>query len=154
MKPDTYTQLHYHVIFAVKYRHGLLAPDWRQDLFGYMAAIITHHGHTPLLVNGVEDHVHLAFGMRPTQALSDVVKDIKQGATRWLNDSGRPLGRFAWQEGYGAFTHSRSQLPDLLRYIENQEAHHQRQTFAIEYVRMLDGYGIAYDARYLFHPPT
>jgi putative transposase len=149
----TYTQLHFHVVFAVKHRLGLLASAWRPRLFSYISGIVEHPGHKLLGIGGVEDHIHIAFGMRPAQALSNLVADIKRGSSRWINDAQLTPGHFEWQEGYGAFSYSRSQLPDLLRYIENQEHHHQTEDFLTEYRRILDRFEVPYDERYLFNPP-
>ena len=152
--PGTFTQLHLHVVFAVKYRAALLDAAWRPRLYTYMAGILEHPGHKLLAINGVADHVHLAFGLRPTQALSELVADLKRASSRWINDAGlvRP-GQFAWQEGYGAFSYSRSQLPALLRYIENQEARHKKEDFQTEYQRILTSFEVPFDARFLFQPP-
>ena len=132
MVPGTFTQIHLHLVFAVKFRAALLDATWRPRLFEYLAGIVEDpaHKHKLLAINGVEDHLHLAFGFRPTQALSDLVATLKRSSSRWINDAGlvRP-GHFAWQEGYGAFSYSRSQLPDLIRYINNQEAHHAKEDF-------------------------
>ena len=150
----TYTQLHYQVVFAVKYRAGLLAPEWRPRLYQYIAGVVREPGHKLLGIGGVEDHVHLAIGMRPAQALADLVGSVKRASSRWINDARLVApGHFAWQEGYGAFTYARSQLPALLRYIENQEAHHEKEDFQTEYRRMLERAEIPFDERYLFATP-
>lgn len=150
---NTFTQIHIHVVFAVKHRYGLLLPSWRERLFAYIASIIDHAGHKSLLVNGVEDHVHLVFGMRPTQPLAELIKTVKQASSRWVNDSGFVPGKFAWQEGYGAFSCGYPDLPGLLNYVAKQEEHHQRIRFVDEYRALLDEAEISYDERFLFHEP-
>ncbi len=153
MSAGTFTQLHFHVVFAVKYRAAVLAPAWRPRLFQYLVGMFAQSDHQLLGVGGVEDHVHLAFGMRPTAALSDWVGAIKRGSARWVNDAGLTPGRFAWQEGYGAFSVSRSHLPALLTYIEQQEAHHHTETFSTEYRRILAQLGVEFDERFLPKEP-
>ena len=152
MSSGTFTQLHYHVIFAVKFRQGLLAASWRERLYAYMGGILTENHHKPLLINGVEDHVHLAFGMRPTQALSDLIGTVKRASSRWVTDARLTPGRFEWQEGYGGFAVSRSHLSNLLKYIEEQESHHQHESFHDEYKRILKQLHIPHDERFLFKP--
>ena len=153
MSAGTFTQIHLHLVFAMKFRAALLDAAWRPRLFEYIAGIVEHPDHKS--INGVEDHVHLALGLRPSQAISELVGTIKRASSRWINDARlvRP-GQFAWQEGYGAFSYSRSQLPDLIRYIENQETHHAKEDFQTEYRRILDRFEVPYDERFLFQPPT
>lgn len=151
--PGTFTQLHIHVVFAVKYRQALIAPTWRQRLHQYLTATIQHEGHKALAVNGTADHVHLALGLRPAQALAELVQRIKQSSSRWINDERLTPGHFAWQEGYGAFAVSDGHLPQLLRYIEQQEQHHHTTTFREEYERLLRVNGIAFEEQFLFQTP-
>lgn len=141
-------------MFAVKYRQGLWVPAWQEDLFRYITGVVQEHGHKLLAIGGVADHIHLALGLRAFQAPAELVQLIKQGSARWINDARLTPGRFAWQEGYGVFSHSRSPLPDLCRYIENQEAHHRKVTFRDEYRLMLQRFEVEYDERYLFAEPV
>jgi len=149
---NTYTQIHLHLVFAVKHRAAVIAPDWKYDLYGYMTGIIQNHSHKVVAINGMPDHVHILIGMRPTQSVSDLMQQLKQESSKWINDNRRTSHRFAWQEGYGAFSYSKSQLPAVIRYIDAQEEHHRTRSFIDEYSRMLDTLGIDYDERYVFKP--
>lgn len=150
--PNTYTQIHLQLVFAVKHRAAIVAPVWKYDLYNYMTGIIHNHSHKLLAINGMPDHVHILIGMRPTQSLSELMQQLKQESSRWVNDNQLTSSRFAWQEGYGAFSYSKSQLPNVIRYIDNQEEHHQAHTFLTEYKQLLAIFGIDYDERYLFNP--
>ncbi len=150
--PNTYTQIHLQLVFAVKYREAIIAPAWQYDLYKYMTGIIQHHGHKLLVINGMSDHVHILIGMRPTQSLSDLMKHLKQDSSKWINDFRLTNSHFNWQEGYGAFSCGKSQLPAVIKYIENQEEHHRTRPFLEEYRRFLDAFGVDYDERYLFQP--
>lgn len=147
---NTYTQIHVHIVFAVKYRQGLIQRAWKTELYNYMTSIVQAYEHKMLAINGIEDHVHLLVGLRPTQALSMLVYEIKQSSASWINRRKLVPYRFAWQEGFGAFSCAREALPVIIRYIENQEKHHQRESFTQEYRGILDRCGIAYDDRYIF----
>ena len=152
--PNTYTQIHLQLVFAVKYRQAQIAPEWKKDLYKYMTGIIQHYGHKLLIINGTPDHIHLLVGMRPTQSLSDLMKHLKQDSSKWINDNHLTKSRFNWQEGYGAFSYGKSQLSAVSQYIENQEEHHRTRSFLEEYRRFLDVFGIDYDEQYLFQPLT
>lgn len=137
----TFTQLYVHVVFAVQNREPIIKKGWRDNLFQYMTAIVQNHGHKMLAIGGVEDHVHLFIGMNPAEALSNLIKEIKRDSTIWINKNRFVMGRFSWQEGYGAFTYSKSQLSAVCGYIGNQEIHHQKKTFTEEYDEILRKYG-------------
>jgi putative transposase len=149
---NTYTQIHIHVVFAVKNRVGIIHKDWSDELYKYITGIIQKNDHKLLIINGVEDHIHLFFGMRPTQTLSDLIQDVKANSSKWINEKGFVQGRFEWQSGYGAFSYSKSQIPSVIKYIENQEIHHAKQTFLEEYKNLLDQFEIDYNERYIFKP--
>nr|WP_317163085.1 IS200/IS605 family transposase [Rudanella paleaurantiibacter] len=133
-----------------KYRQAQIAPEWKDDLYKYMTGIIRHYDHKLLSINGMPDHVHVLIGMRPTQSLSDLMKHLKQDSSKWINDNNLTTSHFSWQEGYGAFSYGKSQVPDVIRYIENQEEHHRKRTFLEEYRRFLDAFGIDYEEPYIF----
>ena len=137
----TYTQLYIHIVFAVQNREPLIKKNWRDRLYHYITAIVQNHGHKMLSIGGVEDHVHLLIGLNPTEALSTLVKELKRDSTIWINKNRLVMDRFSWQEGYGAFTYSKSQLPAVCGYIGNQEIHHQKKTFSDEYDEILRKYG-------------
>ncbi len=147
---NTYTQIHIHAIFAVKSRIGLIKNEWKNDLYKYMTGIIQRYDHKVLAINGMPDHVHILFGMRPTQSLSDLMQDVKGGSSKWINGQRFVRGYFQWQEGYGAFSYSKSQVPNVISYIRNQEDHHHKKTFLEEYRELLTMFGVEFDERYIF----
>ncbi|QJB32592.1 IS200/IS605 family transposase [Chitinophaga oryzae] len=135
-----FTQLHLQIVFAVKYRAALIAPGFRQDLYQYMAGIINNRSHSCLIINGISDHVHILVRMSPAESIASLTQTIKCNSSRWINDH-QPLPRiFRWQEGYGAFSYSKSHVPKVVRYIENQEQHHRQRTFQEEYQNMINRY--------------
>jgi REP element-mobilizing transposase RayT len=147
---NTYTQIHIHGIFAVKYRASIISKNWQEDLYKYITGIVQNNGHKLLSIGGMSDHIHLLFGMRPSQSLSDLMRNIKNNSSKWINDSKLIRGDFSWQEGYSAFSYSKSQLPTVIKYIQNQEQHHKKKTFLEEYKDFLKAFGIDYDERYIF----
>jgi len=147
---DTYSQIYIHVVFAVKGRENLLQKSWRKDVFEYMSGIIRGKKQKPIIVFGVEDHVHLFIGLRPTMSVSDLVRDVKNSTSKYINNRKLVLGRFSWQEGYGAFSYSHSQLDNVYQYILNQEEHHHKKSFKEEYMGLLQKFEIEHDERYLF----
>ncbi|MBO0930133.1 IS200/IS605 family transposase [Fibrella aquatilis] len=150
--PNIYTQIHLQLVFAVKYRAAVISPTWKYELYNYMTGIIQHYNHKLIAINGMPDHIHILIGMRPTQSLSDLMQQLKQSSSKWINEKRMTRSQFAWQEGYGAFSYGKSQLPALIQYIDNQEQHHQTRTFLDEYRRFLDIFGIDYDEQFLFKP--
>jgi len=150
MKPGVYTQLYVQLVFAVKNRDAVLNKAIRERVFEYMSGILTEMKHKSIIINGVSDHVHILFGENPSKCISDTVHDIKRSTSLFINNEKLCSGRFSWQEGYGAFTYSRSQLDDVYRYIQNQEEHHKKKTFKEEYIQFLQKFEIEYDERFLF----
>ena len=151
---NTYTQIHIHAIFAVQNRQSLIRNDWRNELYKYITGIVQNHNHKLLQINGIPDHVHILLGFRPTQSLSNLMKIIKQDSIKWINQNTFVNGRFSWQEGYGAFSHSRSQVPQVVKYIQNQEEHHKQRSFREEYLDLLEKFEVDYDERFIFKPVT
>ena len=146
----TYSQIYIQIVFAVHGRQNLLQKEWRQEVFKYMAGIINNKGQKPIIVNGVEDHVHVFVGLKPSMALSDLVRDVKNNSSNFINDHPWIKGRFSWQEGYGAFSYSHSQIGNVYDYILNQEGHHAKQSFKNEYLDFLKKFEIDHDVKYLF----
>ena len=147
---NTYTQLHIHTIFAVQNRESQIQKSWRDRLYQYIIAIIQKHGHKVLSIGGMEDHIHIFFGMRPIQALSELVQEIKRDSSYWINQNHLSFGRFSWQEGYGAFSYAKSQVDSVVKYIQNQELHHSKKSMTEEYISFLDKFGVEYDKRFIF----
>ena len=147
---NTYTQIHIQTVFAVKYREALILPEWRERLYQYTASIINDQGHKPLAIGGVENHVHLFFGFRPTQSLSSLILRVKRETSEWINKEILTNRRFQWQNGYGAFSYSKSHVPGVIQYIMNQEAHHAKRPFREEYLDMLRKNEVEFDEQYIF----
>ena len=146
----TFSQIYIQVVFAVQGRQNLLQREWRQEVFKYMAGIIKNKGQKPIIINGMEDHVHVFVGLKPVTALSDLVRDIKNNSSNFINDHKWVAGRFNWQEGYGAFSYSHSQIEMVYSYIQNQPQHHTKQSFKDEYVELLNKFAIDHETKYLF----
>ncbi|MDH5399423.1 MAG: IS200/IS605 family transposase [Cyclobacteriaceae bacterium] len=149
---NTYTQIHIHAVFAVRNRLALITPSLKEGLKKYIAGITRNHNHKLLIINGVADHIHMLFGMRPDESISEFMKSVKASSSKWINQNRLTSRKFFWQEGFGAFSHSMSELPRVIRYIENQEVHHHKKPFLQEYEELLDEHKIEYDQRFVFKP--
>ena len=148
---NTFTQIHIHAVFAVQNRASLIKDRWREELYKYIITIIQKHNHKVLSIGGMSDHVHILFGFRPTQSLSSLMQEVKRDSSEWINKKRLVVGRFEWQEGYGAFSYGKSQIPAVANYIETQAKHHTKQTFAEEFKKILDRFGVKYEEQYIFH---
>lgn len=150
---NTYTQIHLHFVFAVKYRDGMIQAIWKDELYKYMTGIVQNNNHKLVAINGMPDHIHILIGMRPTQSVSDLLQDIKGNSSKWINEKKFLKTKFEWQEGFGAFSYGKSQIKDVITYIENQEEHHKKRTFREEYLAFLEKFEVEYDERYIFKDP-
>ena len=152
---NTYTQIHIHAVFAVQNRLSLIQSQWKEELYQYITGIIDNnkHKHKLLQIGCMPDHVHVFFGMRPTQSISDLMQDIKGSSSSWINKRQLVRGKFSWQEGYGAFSYGKSQINDVVQYIKYQENHHKKRTFEEEYLEFLKLFEIEYDERYVLKNP-
>ena len=148
--PNTYTQLYIHIIYAVKYRDRVINKSWKESLNQYTTGIIQKNGHKLLAINGSSDHLHVFIGLKPHQAISDLIQDVKAGSSKWVNDNKLALGRFSWHAGYAAFSYSHSQIDLVIKYINNQEQHHAQRTFREEYLEFLNKFEVEYSDAYLF----
>ena len=146
----TFSQLYVQVVFAVKGRENLIRREYREALHEYMAGIIKGKGQKPIIVNGVGDHVHLFVGLKPSISISDLVRDVKNNSSNFINSKKMVAGKVSWQEGFGAFSYGQSQVESVFNYISNQEVHHQKKKFREEYLDMLNKFEIQYDEKYLF----
>jgi REP element-mobilizing transposase RayT len=146
----TFSQIYIQYVFAVKGRENLLNRGWRQEVFRYMSGIIKNKQQKPIIVNGVSDHVHLFVGLKPSMAISDLIRDVKNNSSKFINERGFVPGKFSWQEGYGAFSYSQNQIDRVYQYILNQEDHHRKTTFKDEYNDLLNEFKVSYDDSYLF----
>lgn len=149
---NTYTQLYTHIVFAVKFRLALIDESWAERLRMYITSIVQKQGHKLVAINNMPDHLHLLIGLSPNQALSDLVRIIKSDSSEWINKEKLATGRFQWQEGYGAFTHSRSQVDRVVKYIANQQEHHKKKTLVEEFRQILKGFDVEFDERFIFKP--
>jgi putative transposase len=150
---NTYTQIHLQLVFAVQYRASLIQDNWKDELYKYMTGIVQEQKHKLIIVNGMPDHIHMLIGMRPTQSLSGLMQDVKGSSSAWVNEKRLTKSRFQWQEGYGAFSYSKKELPAIISYIKNQEDHHRQKNFIEEYKKLLYEFEIAYDDKYTFKFP-
>ena len=148
--PNSYTQLHIQFVFAVKYRAALISKDWKERLHQYITGIFQDNSHKMLQINSVPDHIHILIGMRPHQAISALIQNVKSESTKWINGQGFSRSPFAWQEGYGAFSYGKSQVNDVVRYIQNQEVHHHKETFLEEYRKFIIAFEVEWDEAYIF----
>jgi putative transposase len=147
---NTYTSLHYHIVFSTKNRHPLIAPKIEERIWKYLGGIARENDMTADMVGGVEDHVHVVVGIPPKLALSKAVQLLKGGSSKWIHDTFPALAKFAWQDGYSAFTVSKSNLTTVIQYVARQREHHRKRTFQDEYRALLERHGIEFDERYLW----
>lgn len=148
--PNTYTKLYVHLVFAVKHRNGLIHPYFKVELMKYITGLVQNKGNKLLAVNTMPDHIHIFVGLNPKNAISDLVKDIKVSSTDFINQKKWVKGKFHWQEGYGAFSYSHSQLDKVVKYIIDQEKQHRKSSFKEEYVKILRAFEVKYEDSYLF----
>jgi putative transposase len=138
----TFSQLYIQIVFAVKGRESLIAKEYKDEVWKYMGGIIKGKGQKPIIVSGMADHVHVFVGIKPTIVISDLVRDIKNNSTNFINGKNWVQGKFSWQDGYGAFSYGHSQLDRVYQYILNQEEHHKKQPFKEEYMELLKRNGM------------
>jgi len=136
---------------VVKNRESLIVSRHQSEIFSYMSGIITNKGHKSIIINGMPDHVHILIGLNPAFAISDLVREVKKSTSSFINNKGYLKGKFYWQQGFGAFSYSRSQLDKVYNYILNQEMHHKKSDFKTEYLNLLNEFQIDYNSDYLFN---
>ena len=146
----TFSQLYVQAVFAVQGRHNLIGESWKDDLNKYIAGIIKGKDQKSIIVNGMPDHIHAFIGLRPSIAIADLVRDIKNNSSNFINDNHFVKGKFSWQEGYGTFSYSRSHIDNVYNYILNQTEHHKKKTFKQEYIELLKEFEVEYNEKYLF----
>ncbi len=147
---NTYTQLYIHLVFAVKNRESLIQKEWKDRLERYITGIVQTNKHKLLAIGSMPDHIHILVGYNLNQLISDLVEDIKTSSNQWIKENGLTKFKFEWQKGYGAFSHSRSQLEPVIKYILSQEEHHKKNSFKTEYLEMLKKNEVEYKEEYLF----
>jgi REP element-mobilizing transposase RayT len=147
---DTFSQIYIQVVFAVQNRNALIKPDWEEELYKYITGIVQNKGQKMLAINGTSDHIHFFIGMKPTCCLSDLVREVKKASNVFIKERKFTHYNFQWQEGFGAFSYSHSQLTNVIQYIEKQKEHHRRKTFKDEYLDFLKAFEIEFKDEYLF----
>lgn len=148
--PNTYSQMYIQVVFAVKGRQNLIARNNSEELQKYISGIVTNRAQKILAISCMPDHTHILVGLKPSIAISELVRDVKAGSSNFINKQGWIRGKFNWQEGFGAFSYSKSQISDVINYIQNQEEHHRKKSFKEEYIEFLDKFEVDYNEKYLF----
>lgn len=147
---NTFSQIYLQFVFAVKDRHNLISKNNKEELHKYITSLIQSRSAKLLAINCMPDHIHIFVGFKPTILISDFVKEIKLQSNEFINSKNWIKGRFQWQEGYGAFSYSQSHIDSVIKYIQNQEIHHQKRTFKQEYMALLEKFEVPFEERYLF----
>jgi putative transposase len=151
-KLNSYTQIHVQAVFSVQNRECIIGKQWKDELYKYITGIIQNQNHKLLAINGMPDHLHIFFGLRPTQSISDLMQKVKGDSSKWINEKKFIRSKFSWQEGYGAFSYGKSQTDQVIQYIQSQEKHHNNKTFIEEYKEFLKAFEIEYDENFVFKP--
>ena len=139
---DVFHQLYIQVVFAVKNRQSLIDSTWEEKLYKYATGVVQQRGHKLLAIGGMPDHIHVFIGLKPSESLSDLVRELKKSTQAFVSDSGFTSYQFRWQSGYGAFSYSRSQIDTVCKYVLNQKAHHRKTTFQDEFIAMINEFEI------------
>jgi putative transposase len=147
---DTYSQIYIQVVFAVQNRNTLIKPVWEEELFKFITGTIQNKGQKMLAINGTSNHIHFFIGMKPTCCLSDLIREVKKSSNTFINEKQFSPFKFQWQEGFGAFSYSHSQLTDVIKYIGRQKEHHKMKTFREEYLSFLKVFEVDFKDEYLF----
>ncbi len=147
---NTYTQIYIQVVFAVQGRHNLIKEEHKEELHKYITGIIRNKKQKLIAINCMPNHAHVFVGIKPNIVLSDLGRDIKNNSSKFINQKKWCLGKFSWQDGFGAFSYGHSQIDAVVKYIQDQEKHHARKTFREEYLEMLEKFHVEYDDKYLF----
>jgi REP element-mobilizing transposase RayT len=148
---NTYSQIYIHAVFAVKGRDNCIQQKWQDELYKYICGIVNNNQQKVYAINGMPDHIHVLLGIKPNCLLSDLMRDIKAGSSKWINENKLVQGKFYWQEGFGSFSVSQSQVDKVIAYISNQKEHHQKFSFRQEYLDFLKSYKIDYNEQYIFN---
>ena len=146
---NTFTQIYIQFVFAVQNRISLIQPEWKDELYKYITGIVQNNGHKLIAINGIANHVHIFIGYKPNQLIPNLMQDVKGSSSKWINEKRFVKGKFSWQEGYGAFSYSNSQIDSVVKYINDQEMHHKKHTFREEYILLLKKFNISFDEKYI-----
>lgn len=148
---NTYTQIYIHLVFAVKNRKSLIKNEWKNELEKYITGIVQNHKHKLIAIGSAHDHIHIFIGYNVNQLLPKLVQEIKTSSNSWIKTNWLSNFHFEWQKGYGAFSHSNSQINTVVKYILNQENHHKKKSFQTEYLEFLNKNKIVFDTKYIFN---
>lgn len=147
---NTYTQIYLHIVFSVKGRQNLIHKNWKDELYKYITGVVKGKEQKVYAIGGFSDHIHVLISVKPNIAISNLVREVKANSSKWINEKGFVNGKFQWQEGFGAFSYAQSQLDNVIKYINQQEHHHQKRSFKDEYVELLGKFNVDYNDKYLF----
>ena len=147
---NTYTQCYIHIVFSVKNRDALIRREWKDELERYVTGIVQNHRHKMLAISAMPEHIHILIGYNINQLIPDLVEEIKTSTNAWIKEKRLSKFKFEWQKGYGAFTHSRSQIDTVVKYIMTQEEHHHKKKFKEEYMEILGEHEVEFKDEYLF----
>jgi REP element-mobilizing transposase RayT len=147
---NTFNQCYFHLVFSPKRREALIQKEWKNNLEKYITVLVQNRKHKLLAINAQTDHVHVLIGYYPCDLIPDLVEDIKTSTTHWIKENLFTPFKFEWQKGYGAFTHSKSQINIVAKYIMNQDNHHKIRSFRDEYLELLRKNEVEFDEKYLF----
>jgi putative transposase len=145
-----FSQIYIHIVFSVKNREALILPEWEENLYKYTTGIIEKRGHKMLAIGGMPDHIHIFFGLKPAEAISDLVREIKKATNEYVKDQRLSPSKFDWQTGYGAFSYSRSHIDNVCKYILNQKKHHRQRTFEEEFFKILEDFEVEVGQKKMF----
>jgi len=147
---NTYTQIYVQIVFAVQGRQNLISEGIREKVEKYICGIVSNKKSKPIAIYCNPDHLHILIGLHPAISVSDMTRDIKASSSKWMNEEEMIIGKFKWQEGFGAFSYSKSQIDAVVKYIANQPEHHKKTTFKDEYIQFLRNFEIEYNEKYLY----
>ena len=147
---NTYTQCYFHLVFAVRNRNALIKKEWKNEMEKYITGIVQNHQHKMLAIGSMPDHIHILIGYNINQLIPEIVEEIKTSTNKWIKEKKLSKFKFDWQKGYGAFTYSRSEIDNVVKYILSQEEHHKKRSFKEEYLEMLEKNEVIFSNEYLF----
>jgi REP element-mobilizing transposase RayT len=148
---SVFSQLYIQLVFAVKNRQALISPSWENDLYKYATKMIENRGHKLLAIGGMPDHIHIFIGLKPTESISELVREIKKTTNNFIQEKRLSPYKFEWQSGFGAFTYSRSHISAVCQYIHDQKRHHSEKTFQMEFIKMIQDFEVDLEWKKLFH---
>lgn len=147
---NSYSKIYIQIVFAVRNREAMIGVDWEERLFQYITGIVQNKEQKMLAINGMKDHIHFFIGMKPTCCLSYLIREVKKASNEFINEQKFTKFKFQWQEGFGAFSYSNSDISKVIKYIMNQKEHHKKKAFREEYLEFLKVFDVDYNEKYLF----